>query len=441
MAQVASTAAGVAIGHTIGHAITGSLMGGGGGSSSEPAAVEQQIAQVPPQQQHYQQIDGQNPRIFELDSIAQKLVDKLCAITFDITTVAQLVEACCNLLEVLDHSVISIGTKHKLSISLTTCFFMWLEQETDNFPQILSYIRVSLTCMSLLKQSSVASHILSRALLERTVVYGHLFNENFRSDNDHYETSQNSLLLSKENLKVTLGHRFRRLPNHVFEHQVKVRENSAQKLSPDKQSINCYLLIEAFKSSINNIEAFASLFVEFHCPVILDKYSWPNDYALRIIDERNLGILKKFGQIPPFWDLYDLIGEAGCLKSCLHLVKALMAAHLALWASATTNSPDKVISTSKLIPPLAKSGLVPKAFGLTVEVFPHLAPNEVFAVLSDIWNYIKETNSTGIDLNLSPEEQREKAKAYLKRLRLFMCQHTPGPLYVKIFKEFYTPVS
>jgi len=67
MAQVASTAAGVAIGHTIGHAITGSLMGGGGGSSSEPAAVEQQIAQVPPQQQHYQQIDGQNPCKFELD--------------------------------------------------------------------------------------------------------------------------------------------------------------------------------------------------------------------------------------------------------------------------------------------------------------------------------------------------------------------------------------
>lgn len=62
MANVASTAAGVAIGHTVGHALTGAL-GIGGGHHSEPVTAEPQA-----QQQALQQpLAGQDPCKFELD--------------------------------------------------------------------------------------------------------------------------------------------------------------------------------------------------------------------------------------------------------------------------------------------------------------------------------------------------------------------------------------
>lgn len=386
----------------------------------------------------------------DLDYISQSLINKLSAATYDLVSIAQSIKLCCKSLERVDHNRICISTKHRLCVALATCYFLLLDHQSDNFPETLSYIHISLTCMSILKQSSVASHILCRALLERTLVYGHLFNANFNPDllgTSRPDWNHDDIKLSKENFKITLGHRFRRLPNSVPErvNNQKQVQNIEEKNSPEpsRYSINCYLLIEAFKSSINNIEAFATLFVDFHCPVMFDKHSWPNDDALRVINERNLSILRKFEQISPFWDLYELIGQAGCLKSCLVLVKALLAAHLALWASATTNSSsEKLISTSRLIPPLAQSGLVPEAFGLTVEVFPHLTPNEVFSVLSDIWQYLKETNTNGqSNSEMSEEDKRSKTKLCLNRLRLFMCQHTPGPLYVKIFKDFYTPVQ
>lgn len=375
-----------------------------------------------------------------LDILSQLLANKLSAARFDILAVAQLLKLCCNSLERVDHARISISTKHKLCKSLATCYFLLLEHESDNFPEILSYLRVSLTCMSLLKQTVIASQILCRALLERSIVYGHLFKENFEPDlagdttrNDFW-TTDDSIKLSRENMKVTLGHRFRRLPNNIPERtkptikRTKITRNDDDQDSPDRQAINCYLLIEAFKSSINNIEAFAILFLDFHCPVMFDKNSWPTDENLRVINEKNLSILRKFEQVPPFWDLYELIGQAGCLKSCLVLIKALLAAHLAMWASATTNSnANKMVSTARLLPPLAKSGLIPKAFSLAVEVFPYLSAVEVYSVLCDVWQYLKDTNSDG---SKSPE------KAYLNKLRLFMCQKLPGPQYVKIFKEY-----
>lgn len=404
-----------------------------------------------------------------LDLISQRLLNKLCAIKFDIYAIAELLKLCCNSLEKIDPNRIHIKTRHRLCMSLSICYFSLLEFKSDNFSEILSYIRITLTSMSLLKQSSVASHILCRALLERSVANGHLFNKNFDPDsvggyrNCQAWSQDDTIKLSKENLKVTSGNRFRRLPNHMSErnldHWRRQQDNlnnsalnnhdncngtNSNGSTPDKESINSYLLIEAFKSSINNMEDFATLFVEFHCPVMLDKFTWSNDEALRVINEKNLSILRKFEQIPPLWDLYELIGQAGCLKSCIVLVKALLAAHLSLWAPATTNSfQNRMIPTSRLIPPLAQSGLVPKAFSFIIEVFPYLAPNEVFSVLNDIWQYLKETNSNpNWETDMTTEEKMKRAKACLKRLRLFMCHHIPGPLYVKIFRDFYSaPVS
>lgn len=69
MANIASTAAGVAIGHTVGHALTGAL--GIGGGHHEPAApAEQQsgeIQQSPMQQQSTLQQQQQDPCRFELE--------------------------------------------------------------------------------------------------------------------------------------------------------------------------------------------------------------------------------------------------------------------------------------------------------------------------------------------------------------------------------------
>lgn len=388
----------------------------------------------------------------DLDLISQLLVDRLSAARFHLAPVAQLIRLCENSLEKISRSdefSIGISTTHRLCMCFATCFFLLLDYENDCLPEILNNIRISMTCMRLLaEKSSVASHILCRALLERSLVYGHLFNENFNPDlvGDENEAlncaPDDSIKLSKENLKVTLGHRFRRLPNQVPEHigskktyskrNAATFTNAEEKVDrPSKISINCCLLEEVFKSCINNkIEAFANLFVQFHCPVMFDKQCWPNDDALRIINERNLAILRRFEQVPPLWDLYELIGEHRCLASCMVLVKALLASHLALWASATTNSAqDRLISTSRLIPPLAKSHLIPEAFGLAVDVFPYLTPSEVYAVISDIWQYLKDTQTTGAIIS------REDERNYLHRLRLFMCQHKPGSLYVRIFEK------
>lgn len=395
----------------------------------------------------------------DLANISQLLVDKLCAAKVDFVSLSKLLKLCYKSLEKTDEKKISISTTHKLCTALATCFFLLLERENDNFPETLSYIHTTLSCMSTIRSKSVSSHILCRALLERTLAYGHLFNENIDpeliSDKLEYgnRVDYEFTSLSKENLKVTLGHRFRRLPNYV--HDVKTSTNNRNKLKsddegptesntkPDKQSINRYLLVEAFKSSIVSIEDFAILFVEFHCPVVFDKTFWPTDEALRVINEKNLSILRRFEQVPPFWDLYELIGASQCLKTCLVLVKALLAAHIALWASATTSTPgDKIVSTSRLIPPLANSGLIPKPLALIVEVIPHLTSNEVFSVLSDIWQYLKDSNSgENTDKQTTKEEERARAKLYMNRVRLFMCERMPGSLFVKIFKGFYTEVA
>lgn len=389
----------------------------------------------------------------DLDFLSQLIADKLCAATLDIDTIAQLFKLCCTSLERADHSRIQIKTKHKLCRSLATGFFILLEMNTDGDPKIISHARVLLTCMSLLRQSKIASHILCRALLERSLIYCQLFNPDVSSPClSLNEREQNDTVkLSIENLKSSLVYRFRRLPNHHARHPGYFQKNghngsstatvTTVNHSPDRYSINSYLLIEAFKSSILDIEAFADLFVEFHCPVMLEKSFWPSDETLRVTNEKNLGVLLRFEQIPPFWDLFELIGQSRCLKNCITLVKALLAAHLAIWASATTKScPGKMMSTSRLIPPLAESGLIPNSFGYIVEVLPHLSPNEVFAVLSDIWNYLKDT------VHLAKQEESElhddvmaRAKLYLARLRAFMCNHVPGSTYVKIFKELYTP--
>lgn len=415
-----------------------------------------------------------NGKRLNLDLISQRLLNKLCAIKFDIDAVAKLLKLCCKALEKLEPNRIHIRTRHRLCMTLSICYFSLLEYGSDNFSEILSYIRISLTCMSLLKQSTIASHILCRSLLERSIVNGHLFNKNFDHESVGAQSNSNAwsqndtIKLSQENMKVIIRNRFRRLPNHMTEKNLdnwrrqqdrrqqthnhssdcdssnkKNCSDSNSNTSPDRESINSYLLIEAFKSSINNMEDFATLFVEFHCPVMLDKLIWTSDESLRVVNEKNLSILRRFEQIPPLWDLYELIGQAGCLKSCLVLVKSLLAAHLALWASATTNSSsDRMVPTTRLIPPLAQSGLVPRAFGLIVEVFPYLSPNEIFSVLNDIWQYLKDTNlNPSWDATATPEERVKRAKACLNRLRLFMCQHIPGPLYVKIFRDFYTPPS
>lgn len=377
----------------------------------------------------------------DLDSLSQLISNKICATKFDTDSTARLVSLCCQTLEKIDPNRIRINTRHKLCKSLSTYLFLLLDLKSDRFPEILSYIRVSLTCMTLLKGSQIASHILCRDLLDRSIVYGHLFNVNFNPDlngSDSWPRAED-FSLSRENFKVSLGHRFRRLPNHNSERKTTItHQASGDTTVPDRQAINSYLLIEAFKSSINNIDAFTQLFVEFHCPVVFDKNKWPADEALRVMNETNLRILRIFQQVPPHWDLLELIGQSKCLHKGLVLVKALLAAHLALWASPTSGSClDKATSTARLIPPLAQSGLVPKAFGLAVQVFPHLTSGEVYAVLTDIWSYIKDTTEDPQDLPADARLFRDKA--YLGRLRLIMCQHHPGSTYVKIFKQYYQP--
>lgn len=400
-----------------------------------------------------------------LDMISELLVDKVCATTFDLSVISQLIKLCCISLERVHPTSINICTNHRLCRSLVICFFSLLEYDCppEDFPRILSYIRVSLTCMSSLRRMSVSSHILCRALLERSFAHGYLFNTNFDPDcigvkeKPVHWLAEDPTRLSDENLKVTVGHKFRRLPNsRLSDQQRNLWKNKSAKQwnfedGLDKESINCYLLIQAFKSSINHIEAFASLFVDFLCPVMLDKYIWLGEDQLRVINERDLSILRKFEQIPPLWDLYELIGQQQCLESCLVLVKSLLAAQLALWASSTTKTnTDKLLSTTRLIPPLTQSGLLPRAFGMCVEVFPHLTPNEVFSVLTDMWEYLRDTQEGKLyclrqhNNARKPKSKpvtRVNVKPYLHTLRLLMCERTPGPLFVKIFKDTINEVD
>uniref|UniRef100_A0A6G1S4V8 Coiled-coil-helix-coiled-coil-helix domain-containing protein 2, mitochondrial n=1 Tax=Aceria tosichella TaxID=561515 RepID=A0A6G1S4V8_9ACAR len=66
MANIASTAAGVAIGHTVGHAITGALGMNGGHSQPEPVDAQPGAEQPMAYQQH-QPLAGQEPCKFELE--------------------------------------------------------------------------------------------------------------------------------------------------------------------------------------------------------------------------------------------------------------------------------------------------------------------------------------------------------------------------------------
>lgn len=70
MANIATTAAGVAIGHTMGHALTGALGMNGGNHQPEPVAADQQQPAMQPQ--HYgQPLAGQDPCKFELEQFIQ----------------------------------------------------------------------------------------------------------------------------------------------------------------------------------------------------------------------------------------------------------------------------------------------------------------------------------------------------------------------------------
>lgn len=67
--QMASTAAGVAIGSTVGHAVSGALFGGHGGESNQPAY--QQDAAAAPYQGHNQPLSGQGPCQFEMQQFIE----------------------------------------------------------------------------------------------------------------------------------------------------------------------------------------------------------------------------------------------------------------------------------------------------------------------------------------------------------------------------------
>lgn len=190
--------------------------------------------------------------------------------------------------------------------------------------------------------------------------------------------------------------------------------------------LNRQMVVDAFKSSIVDMSAFAALVVECVTPdVMFNDDMWPDEDFLKVTIERDLHIARQFELNPLLWDLSTLIAEAGLLNSCAVMTRALMAVQLTQWAAATANK-DKLESTCKLITLLIKGGLLPEEYFLHVpQVLPHLQPWEIFCVLNDLWRYLKDS---------SGRAPNPPVKQYLERLRIIMSQNLPGSLFVKIFK-------
>ncbi|XP_023226781.1 integrator complex subunit 5-like [Centruroides sculpturatus] len=209
-----------------------------------------------------------------------------------------------------------------------------------------------------------------------------------------------------------------------------------------------------------DMKTVALLLVELVSPdVMFNGLPWPDEDFLKVTIERDLHIKRKFDEHPVLWDLLFLIASAHpSLCYCSVLLRAIMAVLITHWGSCqekkTSNSPKQLEITQRLIDVMAIGQILPPPLAYIGEILQSITPFEMFCLLSDIWQYMKDNVPSpalftltkngrmwrDFSQNVSEMKSESKIKLicekkYTDRLRFIMQANIEkfGSIYPKFF--------
>ncbi|XP_054920403.1 integrator complex subunit 5 isoform X2 [Dermacentor andersoni] len=203
-------------------------------------------------------------------------------------------------------------------------------------------------------------------------------------------------------------------------------------------------------SPVGGMKIVALLLVEMiSSDVMFNGLPWPDEDFLKVTIERDLHIQAMFVDHPILWDLLRLVASVRpSLCYCSVLLRAVMAVAMTHWRNcqekAAASSPKHLETTRTVLRIMSLGQLLPPAMNSLGEVLPLLSPFEVFCVLSDVWQYMRNNvPSPALFTQKNPttgELWREfKAPAadlkYMERLRAIMISNiqTCGLIFQKFF--------
>ncbi|CAD5112056.1 DgyrCDS1303 [Dimorphilus gyrociliatus] len=136
------------------------------------------------------------------------------------------------------------------------------------------------------------------------------------------------------------------------------------------------------------------LLVELICPdVMYNGIQWPDEDYMKITVERDIVITQKFKNYPVLWDVMDLMSTApGAMCYCSSILRALFAIQLSFWNACQERSPNREKSEliCKILSLMTKGNLIPEMLSNSSDIVHLVAPFEVYRLLQNIWNYVKE---------------------------------------------------
>uniref|UniRef100_A0A6M2CWL7 Integrator complex subunit 5 C-terminal domain-containing protein n=1 Tax=Rhipicephalus microplus TaxID=6941 RepID=A0A6M2CWL7_RHIMP len=203
-------------------------------------------------------------------------------------------------------------------------------------------------------------------------------------------------------------------------------------------------------SPVGGMKIVALLLVEMiSSDVMFNGLPWPDEDFLKVTIERDLHIQAMFVDHPILWDLLRLVASVRpSLCYCSVLLRAVMAVAMTHWRNcqekAAASSPKHLDTTRTVLRIMSLGQLLPPAMNSLGEVLPLLSPFELFCVLSDVWQYMRNNvPSPALFTHKNPttgELWREfKTPAadlkYMERLRAIMISNiqTCGLVFQKFF--------
>lgn len=203
-------------------------------------------------------------------------------------------------------------------------------------------------------------------------------------------------------------------------------------------------------SPVGGMKIVALLLVEMiSSDVMFNGLPWPDEDFLKVTIERDLHIQAMFVDHPILWDLLRLVASVRpSLCYCSVLLRAVMAVAMTHWRNcqekAAASSPKHLETTRTVLRIMSLGQLLPPAMNSLGEVLPLLSPFEVFCVLSDVWQYMRNNvpspalfthkNTTTGELWREFKTPAADLK-YMERLRAIMISNiqTCGLIFQKFF--------
>ncbi|CAN7975226.1 unnamed protein product [Ixodes persulcatus] len=206
-------------------------------------------------------------------------------------------------------------------------------------------------------------------------------------------------------------------------------------------------------SPVAGMKIVALLLVEMvSSDVMFNGLPWPDEDFLKVTMERDLHIQAMFVEHPVLWDLLHLVASVRpSLCYCSVLLRAVMAVAMTHWRNcqekAAANSPKHLETTRRVLRIMSEGQLLPPPMTSTSEILELLTPFEVFCLLQDIWQYMRDNvpspalfapqkNGAAGGGQLWREFKPDNGdRKYLERLRMIMISNieTCGPVFQKFF--------